>query len=183
MTVIQTSSIAVAAYILGDHATELWSLGDYSAANYAVLTVTSLTLLHWTGTAPSKHAQSAFTTAIVGVLLLAAVAAILSPTDSAALAEAKEASTDTSLGAAGMAMVFVLLTYGGWNETVYLTGEMRDAGRTTMRGLVLGIGVVTLVYLLINLAYLDVLGFATIRGTTTPAPIWSRNWWAPRRVT
>lgn len=168
MTVIQTGSIAVAAYILGDHATELWSLGEYSSASYAVLAVTGLSLLHWVGTNPSKHAQSAFTTAIVGVLLLAAVAAILSPTDSGAVAEANDVSIDTSLGATGMAMVFVLLTYGGWNETVYLTGEMRDAGRTTMKALALGIGVVTLIYLLINLAYLDVLGFATIRGTTTP---------------
>jgi amino acid transporter len=168
MTVIQTGSIAVAAYILGDHATELWSLGQYSSATYAVLSVAALTLLHWIGTGPSKYAQSTFTTMIVGALLLAAVAALVLPTGSGVVADVGSASTDTSLGAAGMAMVFVLLTYGGWNETVYLTGEMRDAGRTTLKALALGIGLVTVIYLLINLAYLDVLGFATIRGTTTP---------------
>lgn len=168
MTIIQTGSIAVAAYILGDHATELWSLGPYSSAIYAASTVAALSLLHWIGTGPSKHAQTLFTSLVVGLLLMAALGAIAMPTDGISAADASTAGGDGSLSAAGMAMVFVLLTYGGWNETAYLTGEMRDVGHTTMRALALGIAVVTLTYLLINVAYLHVLGLSAMRGSTTP---------------
>jgi amino acid transporter len=41
-------------------------------------------------------------------------------------------------GALGLAMVFVLLTYGGWNEAAYLSAEVRDVGRNMVRVLVLG---------------------------------------------
>jgi amino acid transporter len=30
----------------------------------------------------------------------------------------------------GMAMIFVLLSYGGWNEAVYISAELRDLKRT-----------------------------------------------------
>jgi amino acid transporter len=44
---------------------------------------------------------------------------------------------------------------------------MRNAGRTTGKALALGSAVVTATYLLINLAYLEVLGIASLRNNTT----------------
>jgi amino acid transporter len=58
----------------------------------------------------------------------------------------------------GLAMVFVLLTYGGWNEAAYISAEMREA-RAIVRALVLSILVITALYLLVNWAYLSGLGF------------------------
>jgi basic amino acid/polyamine antiporter, APA family len=58
----------------------------------------------------------------------------------------------------GLALIFILLTYGGWNEAAYLTGEMRDARRGIVRALLLGIAIITALYLLLNLAYLNALG-------------------------
>ena len=40
-------------------------------------------------------------------------------------------------------MIFVLLTFGGWNEAAYLAGEVRDARRNMIRILVGGILIVT----------------------------------------
>ncbi len=168
MTVIQTGSIAVAAYVLGDHANQLWPLGPHGPAIYAALAVTLLSALHWCGTTPSKYAQTALTLAVVGLLLLAAISALVVPGDTISVTGEADAAGMSSLDGAGMAMVFVLLAYGGWNETAYLTGEMRDPGRTTLKALALGIGVVMVSYLLINVAYLDVLGFAGLSESTTP---------------
>ena len=42
---------------------------------------------------------------------------------------------NATAGAFGLAMVFVLLTYGGWNEAAYLTGEFRDVRSTIARTL------------------------------------------------
>ena len=55
-------------------------------------------------------------------------------------------------------MIFVLLTYGGWNEAAYLAGEVREPRRNMMRILVGGIVAVTALYLLVNLGYLAALG-------------------------
>ncbi|WZB75742.1 amino acid permease [Achromobacter insuavis] len=65
----------------------------------------------------------------------------------------------------GMGMVFVLLTYGGWNEAAYLSGELRNPGRNMARVLLIGTVVVTGAYLLTNLALLELFGLQGLRDT------------------
>jgi amino acid transporter len=55
-------------------------------------------------------------------------------------------------------MVFVLLTFGGWNEAAYLSAEVRDPRRNMVRVLVASIAVITTLYLAVNLALLNGLG-------------------------
>jgi APA family basic amino acid/polyamine antiporter len=66
-------------------------------------------------------------------------------------------------------MIFVLFTYGGWNEAAYLAGEVRDARRNMGRILVWGIVAVTALYLLVNLGYLAALGLDGIRDSKAVA--------------
>ncbi len=65
-------------------------------------------------------------------------------------------------GSYGLAMIFVLLTYGGWSEAAYLAAEIQDVERNMVRVLVGSIGVIFLVFLLVNLAYLKGLGLSTL---------------------
>jgi amino acid transporter len=81
--------------------------------------------------------------------------------------------TPTEPGQAGMiglAMVFILLTYGGWNETAYLSAEMRGSTRRIASAFFWGIGLITLVYLLANAAMLWGLGWRA----SPPAAWWPR---------
>jgi amino acid transporter len=66
-------------------------------------------------------------------------------------------------------MVFVLLTYGGWNEASYLSAEVVSPGRNRVRGLVWSILIVTGLYLLVNWAYLRGLGHAGVAASTAVA--------------
>ena len=59
-------------------------------------------------------------------------------------------------------MMFVFFTFGGWNEAAYLAGEVREPRRNMLRILVGGIVAVTVLYLLVNLAYLAALGHGGI---------------------
>src|SRR3979490_3617926 len=59
----------------------------------------------------------------------------------------------------GSAMVFVLFTYGGWNDAAYISAEVPHRRGNMVRALLLSIGIVTLLYLLVNLAYLKGLGY------------------------
>ena len=55
------------------------------------------------------------------------------------------------------AMVGVLWSYGGWQHTTFVVGEAKDPSRTVPRAMIIGAIVVTLVYVLINVAYLKLL--------------------------
>jgi amino acid transporter len=66
-------------------------------------------------------------------------------------------------------MVLVLLTYGGWNEVAYLSGEMRDVRRNMMRIMVFGTLVLVALYVLMAFAYLHGLGLERLRAAEAPA--------------
>jgi len=67
-------------------------------------------------------------------------------------------SSTPSLGMFGLAMVFVLLTYGGWNEAAYISAEVRGGRRAIVPIILISILILTLIYLLVNIALLAGLG-------------------------
>lgn len=69
----------------------------------------------------------------------------------------------------GLAMVFALYAYGGWSDAATVAAEVRNRGRSIPLSLVGGLAAVTLIYLLVNTAYLWSLGLAGVRTTDTPA--------------
>jgi amino acid transporter len=62
------------------------------------------------------------------------------------------------VGGLGLARVFVLFAYGGWNEAAYLSAEVRPPQRNIALALILGVGGVTVIYSLVNVALLVGLG-------------------------
>ncbi|MGH7613071.1 MAG: APC family permease [Gemmatimonadales bacterium] len=71
--------------------------------------------------------------------------------------------------AIGAALVPILFTYGGWQQTNFIAGEIIEPERNLPRALVLGVCGVVAVYLLANIAYLRVLGTAGLAASTAPA--------------
>ena len=164
LTVIQTGSIALLAFVLGDYASAVFPVGAYSTAIYAAIVVAGLTALHVAGRPKTALAQNVLTVfEILGVLLVA-FAGLFGPGASSAPAT----SATTSAGF-GLVMVFVLLTYGGWNEASYVSAEVRDPGRNMVRALVLSILVVTVLYIIVNVALVRGLGLAGLAASKAPA--------------
>src|SRR5439155_21998562 len=73
------------------------------------------------------------------------------------------------LAALGPALVPILFTYGGWQQTNFIAEEILEPERNLPRALVLGVAGVVAVYLLANVAYLRVLGVAGLARSTAPA--------------
>ncbi len=163
MTVIQTGSIALAAFILGDYATVIYDLGSHSSSIYAGITVIGLTGLNILGTKPSKNVQSIVTALIIIILLVGGLFGLLNGTE----ITSQPTSDSMVNSSAGAAMIFVLLTYGGWNEGVYISAEIKDVRRNMSRVLFLGLAIITIIYVLINTAYLQLLGLETLRNSDT----------------
>ena len=157
MTVIQTGAIAAVAFVFGDYASGLLRLGAYSSAIYAALGIAALTALNVVGTVESKTLQRVMQILLFAGLAFIALAGLLGT------GGAKPAPAAAGGGAFGLAMIFVLLTYGGWNEAAYLGGEVRDPRRNMVRILVGGILTVTVLYLLVNIGYLASLGLAGMK--------------------
>jgi amino acid transporter len=78
----------------------------------------------------------------------------------AAPPEAASAASPPAAGSFGLAMVFVLLTYGGWNEAVYLSAELRHTRRHMVWVLMVSLLFITGLYISVNWAYLRTLGLA-----------------------
>ncbi|MBF8163255.1 APC family permease [Ectopseudomonas hydrolytica] len=167
-TVIQTGAIAVVAFIYGDYAQRLLPLEPYGSAWHAASVVVALTLLNLLGTRESRRAQVFFSAATVASILLVILAglALAEPQQAAAAPPQASGSTAAMLG---MGMVFVLLTYGGWNEAAYLSGELRNPARNMSRVLLIGTALVTALYLLANLVFLDIFGLDGLRQTDAVA--------------
>jgi amino acid transporter len=164
MTVVQTGAIAAVAYVFGDYAQQILSLGTRGAAIYAALGVVALTALNLVGTPQSKNLQKVLGATLLVALAAVAIAGLIAPPPA-------EASVATQPGAAnlGLAMIFVLLTYGGWNEAAYIAGEVHEPRRHMLRILVGGILAVTALYLVVNLGYYSALGLAGMRDSTAVA--------------
>lgn len=156
MSVIQTGAIAAVAFVFGDYASEMLRLGEKSPAIYAAIGVVALTALNVVGTLESKTLQKVMQYLLFAGLAFIAVAGLV-------VGSPGKPATASPQASFGLAMIFVLLTYGGWNEAAYLGGEVRDARRNMMRILVGGILTVTVLYILVNLGYLAALGLGGIR--------------------
>jgi APA family basic amino acid/polyamine antiporter len=73
------------------------------------------------------------------------------------------------LRAIGAAMIPVAFSYGGWQTSTFVAGEMRDPRRDLSRGLVTGVIGVIALYLSVNYVCLRVLGPAGLAASHTPA--------------
>jgi basic amino acid/polyamine antiporter, APA family len=177
MTVIQTGAIAAAAFIGGNYLTGIYRLGDHSAALYAALIVVSLTALNLFGLRSAKWAQNGLVVVIMTGLLAMVVAGVQGWLTGSVVEVAAAGEGGGSAGVLGLALVFVLFTYGGWNEAAYLSAEIRQPRRNISRVLLWGIGVVTLVYLLVNAAMLAGLGLEGMAGSRAVAADLLRSVW------
>lgn len=157
-SVIQTGAIAGVAFVLGDYAAQLVPLGPYGPSLYAAISIIVFTGINVIGTIQSKSLQIAMTAIEVGAIAAIILFGLFGS------AEPPPAAAVPAGGAAiGMAMIFVLLTYGGWNEAAYLTGELKDAPRNIAKVLLMGTAILVTLYVLANLALLSILGLEGLR--------------------
>jgi basic amino acid/polyamine antiporter, APA family len=164
MSVIQTGSIALLAFVFGDYASQILPLGNFSAGIYAAIAIALLTALNILGVKHSKRLQNWLTiTTILGLLAIIIIGLTL-PTGTVSPAPATAAT-----GSWGSAMVFVLLSYGGWNEAAQISAEIENYRRNIVRSLLWGLGIITALYLLINLAYLKGLGLTEMARSSAVA--------------
>lgn len=153
MTVIQPGSIAMLAFVFGDYLSQILppAFSSPLCALFAVFAATAANLM---GTRQGAWTQNLLTAAkVIGLAAVFTAGAVMA--QPLPLSGAGSANPGASFG---LAMIFVLLTFGGWNETAYISAELREGKRGMVRVLFWGLGIITAIYLLAGFAYLKGLG-------------------------
>jgi amino acid transporter len=195
VTVITSGSIALLAFVFGEYATRVVPLGPASEAIYAAGVVLLLTAVNLAGLRASSRVQNVLTVVELGGLVLViavglwlamamgdvtgagavtgAMVTEAGAAGAAAGAGAAGAAASTSAGGVpamfGLVMVFVLLTYGGWNEAAYVSAEVRGGPRAIVRALLYALLLVTVIYVLAVYAMYSALGLAGLAASDAPA--------------
>jgi basic amino acid/polyamine antiporter, APA family len=157
LVMIGTGNVGMMAYVFADYAVQLRDFGKGFEFLFAALAVTVLTFMNLLGLVVGKGTQNLLTACKVLGLGGILVAGLLAP--KLASPAAPTAPMSWNWGSFGLAMVFVLYTFGGWNDAALVAAEQRNGKRNIPLALILGTLAITLIYLLINAAYLLGLGF------------------------
>jgi len=134
----------------------------------AVVTLLAMVGLQWAGLQVSARFQE-WTTAVKFLAFLALVVAALTraPEPARGLTAAADARGLTFTGVI-LALQAIIIAYGGWQSALYFTEEDRDPARHLPRAMAGGVVSVIAVYLLVNLALLNVLPIPELAKSTLP---------------
>jgi amino acid transporter len=158
-TVINTGSIALLAFVFGDYMTKVLPLGAYSTVIWAITIIIVLTVVNLIGIHLSSGIQSVLTLfEVAGLVVIIAVGFGFIGSPLPSVEHAPAFSNAPSIGLLGLALVFVLLTFGGWNESAYISAEVKGGSKAIVSVIVLSIILITVIYLLVNWALIAGLG-------------------------
>jgi basic amino acid/polyamine antiporter, APA family len=132
----------------------------------STLILASIVTLQWLGIRVSSQFQE-LTTSLKCIAFLALVSACLL-VPARGYASAGIASSVTFSGLV-VALQAIVITYGGWQSPLYFMEEDRDPARNLPRTMIGGVLSVIGIYLLVNIALLNVLPMSKLSGATLPA--------------
>ena len=154
----RTGTIAILGFVFAEYLgffTHYGPVGSKIAASLAILGLTGCNIV---GIHYAKEVQNFFSTlkvlALVGIIITGIVC--WGKIDAGANFTQWFPSTingGTFMGL-GMALVFVLWTYGGWTESAYVAEEINNPTRDLPWSIILGLALTTTLYLIVNLIYM-----------------------------
>lgn len=173
---ISTSgAIAALASVCSEHLLYLFGVSRDSGwtVPLAAVIIIFLTVINSFGVSVSGRLASVFTLSkLAGLALIIAVGWMWAQPSAMEINRSGDfANTFPSDPWAAFAAAFVgvLFSYGGWQHVAFLAGETKDPQRTVPRAMMIGAFVVTLVYVLANMAYMRLLPLEQIAVTDTIA--------------
>jgi amino acid transporter len=157
LLVIRPSALGAIAMLFAEYAGQFFNYGDLgtrlvAAAAILLLGLANIRSVRW-GAVVQNLSTAAKVLAIVG---LAVAAFIFGDGGQGALAAPIEWSPLTWTGF-GLALVSVMWAYDGWADLTFISGEVKDPGRTLPRAIIGGVLAIVAIYVAVNAAYFFVL--------------------------
>ncbi len=163
LTVINTGSIAAVAAAFARYFNYLIPVGDNGLTLLAVAAIIVVTIINIYGVKVAELFSNIFTgLKVLGISIIILIGIFwgLQAFPNLSLASGKQPVDITT--AFALALTSVLWSYGGWQHASYLAGETKNATRNVPLAMIIGASIVTIVYVLTNIAYLKMLPVETL---------------------
>jgi APA family basic amino acid/polyamine antiporter len=169
--IIRTSAAAGLALIAADYFGYFVALDRVSRFITALAVIFLLGVLNYIGIQRASIFQKLSTVIKVGALLSIVIVGILFSGGHENLLSTRAAAEGSlsPLGNVVAALMLIIFSHTGWERIGYPAGEMKNPRRVIPFGLVIGIGLVVLLYALTNLTYHSILGMEGMRESTIVA--------------
>jgi APA family basic amino acid/polyamine antiporter len=173
MWVSGPGSVAGVAIVLGEFVVRLQAAPRaVSAPTWGALAIAAFAVVNLCGVRWGGRTQVLLTllkvvgllALVLGCLFLAAPAA---PAATGSLPRGDAASVGGLARLIGLGVAAVLFTYDGWVDVTHVAGEVKEPRRDLPRALGLGVGGLTVFYLIVNFAFLRVVPLHAMRVTPT----------------
>jgi APA family basic amino acid/polyamine antiporter len=172
LVVVNSGGIAAVSVTFAGYFCRLFTLPDALIRPSAVAALVLLHIINYYGIRPGAITTNVFTILrllALAALIAAGLAAISGSAAPVAPPAVSVATGGSRLALLGAALIPVLFTYGGWQHSNHVAGEIRDPERNLPRALLIGVATVVLFYMLANVAYLHALGLEGLANSTAPA--------------
>jgi APA family basic amino acid/polyamine antiporter len=178
---IQAGSIAIIAVISAQNLGVLVNGEVPSSVTVIAMSVTlilGLMVANGVGVRWGATIQNVTVLAKLGTLVLVTGLAFYgSPPATALPAGGSSSGSVDSLSRIFAGLVPVLFSYGGWQQALWIGGEIREPARNVPRAIIVGVLCVAVAYLAANWAYLRLLGYdGMIASQTLAADALARVW-------
>ena len=154
----------------------VWSIGTplgmwtVSAAQIvAVTSIVALAAVNYVGVRTGNRVNIVLTIAKVAGLAALPILALVASNTTPAWVPVVPPDLARPLAGFGIAMIAVLWTNDAWYCVTWIAGEMKQPQRDLPRALLIGISLLTLIYVVVNLAYLYALPIAELKGVSRVA--------------
>ncbi len=152
-----SAPLAVAGYIAALYLLTPFGLADDKTGPVIKITAAAIilviTLPNLIGHRQSAWTQNLTTLLKLGLFVVLVVLAFLFGEGRLANIAQGQSIGQTSLGTAATQLFYVLFAYSGWNAASYLAGEVKKPAQILPRSLLLGAGLVIVLYLALNLVF------------------------------
>src|SRR5688500_15711181 len=175
LLIIETGSMAAVAIIFAEYLLRFLGRDASLALPLAIAALVVVSAINYVGVKPGSRVLNVFVVLKVAALAVLIGIGLLLPAGAAGwLGDVRttELGTGTGTGtvlAFGAALIPILFAYGGWQNANYIAEEIDAPERNLPRSLIMGVIVVVIVYVLVNVAYLRLLGLEGLAATATPA--------------
>lgn len=157
LTVVTSGAIAALGMACARYIDFLIPLGDHGIVCTAIGLIVVVTLVNLRGVKKADLFATFFTMIkLIGILIVIGVGLsyTLEVKESIPLAEAPA----SLWGAIAGAMIGIIWSYGGWHHASYVAGEAIQPAKSVPRAMIIGTIIVSFCYVIVNLAYLNLLG-------------------------
>lgn len=166
LTAVQAGAVAIIAIISAQNLGVALHGADPSSAwvlSIATLMTWALVGINVIGVRTGAGLQDATVVAKLVILVALIVAALVVDPGAGATPAPSMPGTPLTFSTLFAGVTLTLFAYGGWQQGLWMAGEVIDARRSVPIAILLGVGIVVVAYLAANWAYLDLLGFDGVR--------------------